>query len=209
MNISMIRFVLSFVALLVSSFLFIWSMHEFVSWGKQFFLMFIALGSMGIFFSCFSVFSFFQQKQFPGETQREFSETSSLWWLSALVFSLALIIGITLIIFDRNHRSNPPQIVQVDNRNASGQIIHWGEKEVVSLEWINTTPPNPLNEGEHEKLSMEPLKAEITKSHITTFVSSERQNINTKLVQKIVSKRQYLSDGTPIPYAGERIFVKY
>ena len=205
----MIRFVLSFVALLVSSFLFIWSMHEFVSWGRQIFLMLIALGSMGIFFSCFSVFSFFQQRPFPGETQEGFSETSSLWWLSALVFSLALIIGITLIIFDRNNRSNTSQIVQVDNQNASGQAIHWSEKEIVSLEWINATPPNPLNEGGHEKLSMEPLKAEITKSHITTFVSSERQNIKIKPVQKIVSKRQYLTDGTPIPYEGERIFVIY
>lgn len=206
----MIRFVLSFVALLVSSFLFIWSMHEFVSWGRQIFLMFIALGSIGIFFSCFSVFSFFQQRPFPGETREGFSETSSLWWLSALVFSLALIIGITLIIFDRNHRSNTPQTVQVDNQNSSGWVTNiQKEKEIVSLEWINTTPPNPLNERGHEKLSMEPLKAEITKSHITTSVSSERQNIKTKFVQKIVSKRQYLSDGTPIPYEGERIFVRY
>ena len=208
----MIRFVLSFVTLLVSSFLFIWSMHEFVSWGRQIFLMLIALGSMGIFFSCFSVFSFFQQKQFPWETQEGFSETSSLWWLSALVFSLALIIGITLIIFDRNHRSNPPKIVQVDNQKSSGWVWNIEKKEIVIIEWWNTTPPNPLNEGEkdeNQEWSRQQNEIESLKNTITTSVSFERQNVKTKSVQKIVSKRQYLSDGTPIPYEGERIHVRY
>ncbi len=199
----MIRFVLSFVALLVSSFLFIWSMHEFVSWGRQIFLMLIALGSMGIFFSCFSVFSFFQQKQFPGETQEGFSETSSLWWLSALVFSLALIIGITLIIFDRNHWSNTPKIVQVDNQNSSGWVTNIQKEKEILLEVKNQIP------AEKQELPKAPTEIEAPKSHITTSVSSERQKVRTKPVQKIVLKRQYLSDGTPIPYVGERIFVMY
>lgn len=207
----MIRFVLSFVALLVSSFLFIWSMYEFVSWGRQIFLMLIALGSIGIFFSCFSVFSFFQQRPFLGEENKDnFASTSSLWWLSALVFSLALIIGITLIIFDRNHHSPDQKLAKREDQNSSGQVIHWDEKEIVSfLEWINTTPPSHINEKEHEKLSMEPLKVETTKSHIATSVSSERQITEAKPIQKITEKRQYLSDGTPIPYPGERIFVRY
>ena len=200
----MIRFVLSFVALLVSSFLFIWSMHEFVSWGRQIFLMLIALGSMGIFFSCFSVFSFFQQRPFPGEENKDnFASTSSLWWLSALVFSLALIIGITLIIFDRNHRSNPPQIVQVDNQNSSGWVTNIQKEKAILLEVKNQIPT------EKQELPRAPTEIEAPKSHITTSVSSERQKVRTKPVQKIVLKRQYLSDGTPIPYVGERIFVMY
>jgi hypothetical protein len=179
-------------------------MHEFVSWGRQIFLMFIALGSMGIFFSCFSVFSFFQQRPFPGEENKDnFASTSSLWWLSALVFSLALIIGITLIIFDRNHRSNTSQIVQVDNQNASGWVWNIQTEKGIALEKENHIL------DEKQELPKAPTETGISKNTITTSVSSERQNINTKPVQKIVSKRQYLSDGTPIPYEGERIFVGY
>ena len=209
----MIRFVLSFVALLVSSFLFIWSMHEFVSWGRQIFLMLIALGSMGIFFSCFSVFSFFQQKQFPGETQEGFSETSSLWWLSALVFSLALIIGITLIIFDRNHNSHPQKVAKIENPSSSLWVANMQvEKEIVSLEWVNSTPPNPIKESEKDVSQTSPIvqtQMETPRNHITTSVSSQKQNIRTQPIRKTISKRQYLSDGTPIPYERERIFMRY
>lgn len=63
----------------------------------------------------------------------------------------------------------------------------------------------------NEKQELPRVEAEtgISKNTITTSVSSERQNIKAKPVQKMVSKRQYLSDGTPIPYTGERIFVIY
>ena len=76
------------------------------------------------------------------------------------------------------------------------------EKEII-LEEKNHIP------AEKQEIPKVPTEIEAPKSHITTSVSSERQNIKTKPVQKIVSKRQYLSDGTPIPYEGERIFMRY
>ena len=77
------------------------------------------------------------------------------------------------------------------------------KEKTILLEVKNQIP------AEKQELPKAPTEIEAPKSHITTFVSSERQNVKTKSVQKIVSKRQYLTDGTPIPYEGERIFVIY
>lgn len=209
----MIRFVISFIALLVSSFIFIWSMYEFVGWKNQLLLVPIALGSMGIFFSCFLVFSFFQSKSFAEKnTPKSFADTPSLWWLSSLVFSLALIIGSTLIIFDRNHTSHPQQFVKIENQSSSLWVANnQTGKEIVSLGWVNNNPLNTLNENEkdtRQALSTAQTQIETPKNNITTSVSSQKQNTKTEPVQKIVTKRHYLSDGTPIPYQWERIFMK-
>lgn len=208
----MIRFVVSFIALLISSFIFIWSMYEFVGWKNQLLLVPIALGSMGIFFSCFSVFSFFQSKSFPEKnTTKSFADTP-FWWLSSLVFSLALIIGSTLIIFDRNRTSQPQQVVKIENQSSSLWVANnQTGKEIVSLGWVNNNPINTLNENEENTSQKSPTvqtQMETPKNHITTSVSSQKQNTKTKPVQKIVTKRHYLSDGTPIPYQWERIFMK-
>lgn len=208
----MIHFVFSFIALLISSFLFVWSMHEFVGWKNQLFLLFIALGSMGIFFSCFSVFSFFQQKPFPEEKQDEnLTSTPPLWWLSALVFSLAFIIGITLVLFDRNKQNIIPEIAKTEKQNTSGKVVYWSGNEIISLEWENTTPPNPLNEGEKhgsQELPNAQNQIRTTNIVISTSVSPEKQNTKRQPTQRNIQQRQYLSDGTPIPHQGERIFLK-
>ena len=201
------RFVLSFIALLVSSFVFIWSMYEFVGWRNQLFLLLIALGSMGIFFSCFSVFSFFESKSFPWESwAKSLNHTPSFWWLSSLVFSLALIIGITLTLFGRHPSSDWASIAGTTTPESSnsGEILkNEGEPKIAmeaseqTLDEVNTEPQNTVNQ------------AKLIQHSITTYVSSEKYPTKKLSRQKATPKRQYLSDGTPIPYEGERIFVRY
>ena len=201
------RFVLSFIALLVSSFVFIWSMYEFVGWRNQLFLLLIALGSMGIFFSCFSVFSFFESKSFPWESwAKSLNHTPSFWWLSSLVFSLALIIGITLTLFGRHPSSDWASIAGTTTPESSnsGEILkNEGEPKIAmeaseqTLDEVNTERPNTVNQ------------AKLIQHSIATSVSFEKYPTKKLSQQKVTPKRQYLSDGTPIPYEGERIFVRY